>query len=62
MKMKYRKPSLNNVLGVTKVKRRTKRNLGFYEITKYINAPKNAKARVKRKTVSYTHLTLPTKA
>ena len=47
--MRYRKPSLKTLLGVTKAKRRLKRELGIYEITKHTNALKNAKRRVKRK-------------
>ena len=47
--MRYRKPSLKSVLGVTKAKRKLKKDLGIYEVTKIINAPKNAKRRVKRK-------------
>lgn len=47
--MRYRKPSLKSVLGVTKAKKKLKKDLGIYEVTKIINAPKNAKRRVKRK-------------
>jgi hypothetical protein len=46
--MRYRKPSLKTVLGITKAKRKIKKDLGIYEITKIINAPKNAKRKVKR--------------
>lgn len=46
--MRYRKPSLKTVLGITKAKRKIKKDLGIYEITKIINAPKNVKRKVKR--------------
>lgn len=47
--MRKRKPSLKTVLGVTKAKRQIKKSLGVYEVTKVINAPKNAERRFKRK-------------
>ena len=46
--MRYRRPSLKTMLGVTRAKRRVKKKLGVYEVTKYTNAPKNAERRVKR--------------
>ncbi len=46
--MRYRKPSLKTVLGITKAKRKIKKDLGIYEVTKIINTPKNAKRKVKR--------------
>jgi len=46
--MRYRKPSLKGLLGVTKAKRRLKKDLGIYEVTKVTNAPANAKRRLKR--------------
>lgn len=46
--MRYRKPSLKTLLGVTKAKRRLKKDLGIYEVTKITNAPANAKRRLKR--------------
>jgi len=46
--MRYRKPSLKTALGLTAAKKKVKRSLGIYEITKFLNAPKNAKRRVKR--------------
>lgn len=48
MKFRYRRPSLKTILGLTKTKRRIKKNLGVYEVTKYTNAPKNFKRRIKR--------------
>lgn len=47
--MRYRKPSFKTALGVTKAKRKLKKDLGVYKVTKVTNAPKNAKRRVKRK-------------
>ncbi len=52
--MRYRKPSLKTLLGITKAKRRVKKDLGIYKVTKYTNAPKNAKRRVKRKLGYYS--------
>ena len=46
--MRYRKPSLKTVLGLTKAKRRLKKDLGIYSITKVTNAPANLKRKVKR--------------
>ena len=46
--MRYRKPSLKTLLGVTSAKKKIKKDLGIYEVTKILNAPKNAKRRVKR--------------
>ncbi len=47
--MRYRKPSLKVLLGITKAKRDVKKELGVYEFTKIINAPKNYKRNLKRK-------------
>lgn len=47
--MRYRKPSLKNMLGITSAKKRVKHDLGLYEISKITNAPKNTKRRTKRK-------------
>lgn len=46
--MRYRSPSLKTLLGLTKAKRRLKRDLGIYEVTKFTNAPENAQRRLKR--------------
>lgn len=46
--MRYRKPSLKTVLGLTKAKRRLKKDLGIYNVTKITNAPTNLKRKVKR--------------
>ncbi len=45
---RYRKPSLKTLLGLTAAKKRIKGDLGIYQITRIINAPKNAKRRAKR--------------
>ncbi len=37
--MRYRRRSLKNMAGVTKMKRRIKKDLGIYEVTKHLNAP-----------------------
>lgn len=46
--MRYRKPSLKTLLGVTSAKRKVKKDLGIYAVTKILSAPKNAKRRAKR--------------
>lgn len=48
MRIRYRRPSLNAVLGLTAAKKRVKRDLGIYKVTKVLNAPKNAKRQAKR--------------
>jgi len=52
--MRYRKLSLKSALGVTKAKRRLKKDLGVYKVTRYTNAPKNAKSKLKRKAGYYS--------
>jgi len=52
--MRYRKPSIKTLLGITKAKRKLKRDLGIYKVTKYTNAPKNMKTRLKRKAGYYS--------
>jgi hypothetical protein len=49
MKMRYRKPSLKTLLGVTKAKRQIGRSTGLYSVTKAINKPKNMKRLLMRK-------------
>jgi hypothetical protein len=46
--MRYRKPSIKTIFGITKAKRKIKKDLGIYEVTKIINTPQNAKRKVKR--------------
>jgi hypothetical protein len=48
MRIRYRKPSLKTVLGLTAAKKKAKRDLGIYNVTRVLNAPKNAKRRSKR--------------
>jgi hypothetical protein len=52
--VRYRRPSLRTLLGVTKAKRQIKRDLGIYKVTKILNAPKNAERRLKRKAGYYS--------
>jgi len=49
MKLRYRKPSAKQLLGVTKAKRQVKRSLGLDKVTRVTNAPQNLKRRAKRK-------------
>lgn len=48
MRIRYRKPSLKTILGLTAAKKQIKRDLGIYKVTRVLNAPKNAKRRAKR--------------
>lgn len=45
---RYRKPSINNLLGITKAKKEIKKDLGIHKITKILNYPTNLKRRVLR--------------
>jgi hypothetical protein len=54
MRIRYRRPSINTLLGVTKAKRKIKKDLGIYNVTRVINAPKNAERRVLRKAGYYS--------
>lgn len=47
---RYRKPSVKTMLGVTKAKRRVKKDLGIYKVTRITNMPTNVRRRVNRKT------------
>lgn len=49
MRLRYRRPSLSTLFGVTKAKRRAKKSLGIYKVTGVLNAPKNARRRIKRR-------------
>lgn len=51
---RYRKPSLKTLLGLTKAERKLKKDLGIYEVTKIINAPKNLKRRILNKAGYYS--------
>ncbi len=46
--MRYRKPSLNNILGITKAKKRFNKATGITALKKPFRAVGNAKRRVKR--------------
>jgi hypothetical protein len=46
---RYRKPSLETLLGATRARRRMKKSAGIYEAMRIINAPRNARRRLKRK-------------
>lgn len=48
MRIRYRKPSIKTLLGLTAAEKKFKRDIGLYEVTKVINAPANAKRRAKR--------------
>ena len=45
---RYRKPSINTLLGITKARRQVKKDLGIYKITKIINYPTNLKRKFLR--------------
>ena len=49
MKMRYRKPSVKTLLGVTKAKRQLGKSSGLYSVTKVLNRPKNMKRSLLRK-------------
>ena len=54
MRIRYRRPSMNTLLGITKAKRQIKKDLGIYKVTRVINAPKNAERRALRKMGYYS--------
>ena len=47
--LRYRRPSLNTLLGITKAKKRLKKELGITDALKPFRAWTNAKRRFKRK-------------
>jgi len=51
---RFRKPSVKTILGITKVEKKIKKDLGFYEITKITNAPENFKRKLLRKAGYYS--------
>lgn len=51
---RYRKPSLNTILGITKAKKQIKSDLGIYKVTKILNYPTNLKRRALRKLGYYS--------
>ena len=46
--IRYRRPSINSLLGITRAKRRIKKDLGIYKVTRVLNAPRNAERRMLR--------------
>ena len=54
MRIRYRRPSMNTLLGVTKAKRQIKKDLGIYNVTRVINAHKNAERRALREVGYYS--------
>ena len=52
--MRYRKPSLKTMLGITKAKKRIKKATGITAVQKPFRAPKNMRRRVKRKVGYYS--------
>lgn len=46
---RYRKPSVKTLLGVTKAKKKIKRETGYYAATKATRVIPNAKRKAKRK-------------
>lgn len=51
---RYRKPSINTLLGITKAKKEIKKDLGIYKITKILNYPNNFKRKVLRNAGYYS--------
>jgi hypothetical protein len=46
---RYRRPSINTILGITKAKQRIKKDLGITAVLKPVRAWTNAKRQIKRK-------------
>lgn len=46
--MRYRMPSLKTLSGMTAAKKKMKRELGIYKVTRITNAPPNLKRKAKR--------------
>jgi hypothetical protein len=51
---RYRKPSLKTALGITRAKKRLKKELGITAAMKPFRAPKNLERRIKRKLGYYS--------
>lgn len=47
--LKYRKPSMKRMLGVSKAKRQVKKATGIAQVQRVINKPTNLKRQAKRK-------------
>ena len=54
MKMRYRRPSLRSVLGITRAKKRMNRRLGITAVMRPVRARKNYERRVKRRLGYYS--------
>ena len=52
--MRYRRPSLKTMLGITKVRRRLNRDLGFDAIRRPFRARQYAEQRIKRRLGYYS--------
>lgn len=52
--IRFRKPSLNTLLGITQAKRKVKKDLGIYTVTKILNYPTNLKRKVLRNAGYYS--------
>ncbi len=52
--IRYRKPSMKTILGVTKAKKRLNRQLGITAATRPLRAPANYKRRMLRRTGYYS--------
>jgi hypothetical protein len=51
---RYRRPSLNTLLGITRAKRAIKRKSGFYAATRWTRAPQNFERRMLRRAGYYS--------
>lgn len=52
--IRYRKPSVKTVLGVTKAKKRINRSLGITAVKRPFRAPRNMKRRMLRRSGYYS--------
>lgn len=53
-RIRYRRPSLKTMLGITKAKKRAKRGLGITAFMKPFRTPGNAERRLKRRVGYYS--------
>jgi len=51
---RYRRPSVNTLLGITRAKRTLKRRSGYYAATRIFRAPTNVKRRALRRVGYYS--------
>ncbi len=51
---RYRRPSLNTLLGITKAKRQLKRDTGIAQIERVLNTPKNMERQALRRVGFYS--------